>query len=456
LLLKGNPTICCMNRNVLLIVSFVLFSSVVTAQKKVILEGIRYATNINYLQEENHRKLFLRYLNASLVKHQQLTLKDSARLILLDMNRSSVRETAGFSAGDTSDLHLIIDVAEYPAGIFFNAIARRTDSAVKNGAKTVFRVGMQFSGYDKKVISDTRMDVIVSSSQSTGMGYESSDLFIMPRAYVEMMRTAMDLLADPQSTAERIAVKVAPVYCTDNFIQHRIAGVPRIVPAETKGVTTFIYQGKRQLLRLDSALYEEIIWKGRKALTYPPEIMDAIKNTSNTAASDFVFLRQEARDVLYNKNYLVKLIVQVDPEIPVVLPELLFTNFLPGNLHLLLSDNDTIAKFSIESNLPSDIKVFPGRGYNGIDSTSAFIIAENKPIWQVLNNYTLKGKLKSRDFTVTCSGKKGVVKTIYLDNQLVCIAQGKQKPEIFVVFDASLSPEILNQLLIIGFNRFLE
>jgi hypothetical protein len=444
-----------MNRNFLLIVVFVLLSNTVTAQKKIILEGIRYATNFNYLQEEHNRKLFLQYLNASLIKYQQPALKDSTRLILLDMNRSAVRETVGFSDGDTSALHLVIDVTEYPPGIFFTAIGRKTDSAL-NGVKTVFRVGMQFSRYDNRVVSDNRIDVIVGSSQGIGMGYESSDLFIMPRAFVEMMRTAMDLLIDPQSMAERVSVKVGPVYCTDNFIQQRIAGLPRVVPTETKGVISFAYQGKRQLLRLDSALYEEIIWRGRKALSYPADIMNAIKNTGNTVASDFVFLRQEARDVLYNRNYLVKLIVQVDPEIPVVLPELLFTNFLPGDLHLLLSDNDTIAKFSIETNMPSDIKVFTGRGYNGIDSTSVFTIAENKPIWRVLNNYTITGKLNSHDFTVRCTGKKGVVKTIYLDGQLVCIAQGKQKPEIFVVFDASLSPETLNQLLIIGFNRFLE
>lgn len=445
-----------MHRNFLLAISLVLLSTAVTAQKKIILEGVRYATNINYLKEETDQKLFLSYLNASLEKHQQVVLKDTARINLLDMNRSAVRETVGFSTGDTSDLHLVIDIVEYPAAIFFTRSGVKADQILRNNAKTVFRLGMHFMGPDRKTISDTRMDVIVSPSQSIGMGYESPDLFIMPRMFVEMMRTALDLLIDPESNADQVAVKVPPVYCTDNFIQRRVAGWPRIAPAETKGVISFAYNGKRQMLRMDSALYEEIIWRGRKAISYPQEIMAAIRNTVNTVASDFVFLRQEARDVLSNKNYLVKLIVQIDPEIRVVLPEMAFTNFLPGDLHLLLSDNDTIARFSIETNLPSDIKAFPGRVYNGIDSTAAVRIAENKPVWSVLNNYTLKGKLNGRNFTIRCSGQKGVIKAMYIDDQLVCIAQGKQKPDVFVVFDASLSPEILNQLLIIGCNRFLE
>lgn len=445
-----------MRLNFLLIVSLVCLTTAVAAQKKIILEGVRYATNINYLQEASNRQLFLSYLDASLLKHQQLSLKDPARLNLLDMNRSSAREAVRFTPGDSADLHLIIDIAEYPAAVFFNAIGEKADPALQQEARTVFRIDMQVIKHNNRVVSDARIDVVVGSSQYTGMGYESSDLFIMPRAFVEMMRTALDLLIDPKSTAERVSVKVAPVYYTDNFVQQRIAGRPRIIPVETKGVITFAYNGKRQVLRMDSALYEEIIWRGRKAISYPPEILAAIRNTSNTAASDFVFLRQEARDVLSNKNYLVKLVVQVDPEIRVVLPEMLFTNFLPGELHLLLSDNDTIARFSIEANLLSEIKAFPGRVYNGMDSSSTFTISDSKPAWPVLNNYTLKGKLNGRDFVVKCSGKNGVVKTIYLNDQLVCIAQGKQKPDVFVVFDASLSSEILNQLLIIGFNRFLE
>jgi hypothetical protein len=48
------------------------------------------------------------------------------------------------------------------------------------------------------------------------------------------------------------------------------------------------------------------------------------------------------------------------------------------------------------------------------------------------------------------------LKEIYLDGRLVCIAQGKFSPEVFVVFGATLPPVLFNQLLIIAFNRFLE
>ena len=51
---------------------------------------------------------------------------------------------------------------------------------------------------------------------------------------------------------------------------------------------------------------------------------------------------------------------------------------------------------------------------------------------------------------------RNTIKEIFLDKKLVCIAQGKFSIEKFVVFDASLSTELLNQLFMIGFNRFFE
>ncbi|MEN9686596.1 MAG: hypothetical protein RLZZ28_2382, partial [Bacteroidota bacterium] len=74
----------------------------------------------------------------------------------------------------------------------------------------------------------------------------------------------------------------------------------------------------------------------------------------------------------------------------------------------------------------------------------------------VVFDYILSGKIGQHSFVIKCSGFKNNLKEIYLDEKIACIAQGKFSPEKFVLFNASLSPEILNQLFMIGFNRFLE
>ena len=71
-------------------------------------------------------------------------------------------------------------------------------------------------------------------------------------------------------------------------------------------------------------------------------------------------------------------------------------------------------------------------------------------------DYIASGKMGDLDFEIKCSGFRNTIKEIYLDKKLICIAQGKYSPEKFVIFDASLSPEMLNRLFMIGFNRFFE
>ena len=76
--------------------------------------------------------------------------------------------------------------------------------------------------------------------------------------------------------------------------------------------------------------------------------------------------------------------------------------------------------------------------------------------WDVVYEYIVKGTMAKQDFTIKYSGIRNTIKEFYLNNTLVCIAQGKFSPEKFVLFDASLSPELLNRLFMIGFNRFFE
>ena len=160
-----------------------------------------------------------------------------------------------------------------------------------------------------------------------------------------------------------------------------------------------------------------------------------------------------------DKNYLIKLTVQVDRSIPPTDQSLLLTNFLPGNMHHLFLENDTIAKFYIEKGVPSDSnKVLPGIMTNGYDSISAYRNNsgfQSAP-WDVVYDYVVKGIIGKQAFGIKCSGIRNTIKEIFLDDKLVCIAQGKFSPEKFVVFDASLSSELLNRLFMIGFNRFFE
>ena len=256
----------------------------------------------------------------------------------------------------------------------------------------------------------------------------------------------------------RVEMKAAPVYFADNYFQPKTFSQPKIYVTTSKQVSSFSYLNQNELIRLDEVVYEEIKIKGKKAEKYPEELTAAIKNTNNYSYSDYVFLLQEARDVIRNKNYRLKLTTQLDPKMAEFQSsKLLFTHFLPGNFHYLFFEKDTLAIFSISRNIVSNrININYDRISNGYDSTGIFSFNSGSKNVQISHAYIVTGKIGQNKFQVRCSDFHNTIKEIYLNEKLICIAQGKFSPEKFVIFDASLSAELLIQLFIIGFNTFFE
>lgn len=439
----------------------VCFLSVVAAeaQKKVILEKVWLATNCNYLQDESMRSIFAKQLHGLLLKHLYLPLADTANINLVDLStKAGPAYQPQPYGGDTSDLHLNISVGEFTPGIFFASFPLTvSDSAVSKNAKTIFRLRARLEKYDNTTVYEGMLDLVVSAGKGQGMGNESVLVFVLPKTFTEIMKTGLNLLLNPANDLTQVSLIAAPAFSMDNYIVPSVAGQPRIAVTTAKEISQYVYQDARQLIRMAQPVYEQIIYKGKKAKPYAAGLLTAIKQRDNHANSDFVFLRQESRDVLHDKNYQLKLVVQIDPQHPYAVPEMALTNFLPGELHILLSDADTLTKFSIQKGIVASAKkIFPGRIFNGVDTSYVFRIPGITQEWALNYGYILTGNIQNRDFEIRTSGPRNAIKEIYLDGKLVSIAQGRYVPEIFVVFDASLSPQLLNQLFVIGFNRFLE
>jgi hypothetical protein len=429
------------------------------AQKKIILENIWLGTNCNYLLDADMRSVFARQLNAILLKHQLLPLSDTSDVKLVDLStKAGPAYQPKFYGGDTSDLHLNISVAEYTPRIFFSSIPMtESDTVLSKNAKTVFRLRARLEKYNNETVYEGMLDMVVSAGKGPGMGNESVLVFIMPKTFTEIMKTGLNLMLDPANDLTQVSLSVAPAFSVDEYVFPKLGGRTRIPVTTSKEVSQYVYNDSRHLLRSGQSVYEEITYKGKKAKTYPAALLATIKQRHNYENSDFVFLKQESRDVLNDKNYLLKLVVQIDPESPYISPEIAFTNFIHGDMQMLLSDADTLAKFTIRKDVVVPrVKIYPGRIYNGVDTTRIFRIPNITQEWGLTYAYVISGSLQQHSFEIKTSGVRNALKEIYLDGNLVSIAQGRYMPEIFVVFDASLSTQLLNQLFLIGFNHFLE
>ena len=459
-----------MLKKIIVILLLVFTVQPVFSQKKIVLEKIRSLAFNKPVTDFLHNAQLIRTiaedLNSILIKQQKLPLL-LTRPITVDFipYGEQVRKPLPvFADTDTTNLHLYLDIFETSPGAFFvKADNYPADSEIVKRAATVLVFKASLFNPDKSLYIDETLNVIVSPAETPGMGYlfggiRYADLTILPRSFTQLLKAANNILFDPKNELASVEIKVQPGFMADNYIMPKTMNQPRVYVQNKKGISSYAFNGKTELIRNSEPVYEEIMIKGKNAQKYPDDLTNTIKLTPNFKVSDYVFLRQDWRDVVRDKNYLIKLTVQVDRNNLPNDPSLLLTNFLPGDFHYLFLENDTLAKFFIDKRIPSDgNKIYPSIMTNGYDTlTYQTNPGYQAAPWDVVYEYIVKGTIARQAFTIKYSGMSNTLKEFYLNNQLVCIAQGKFSPEKFVLFDASLSPELLNRLFMIGFNRFFE
>jgi hypothetical protein len=455
-----------------IIVSFLLILSVqaVDAQKKVVFEKLRFFSfNLpvtQYLQDPSITQTILSQLNGTLSKHLGLAITDTTKLKteFLNFNYAAGPIRPDFADQDTSVLHMYIDLLEQDPFYFFrNPQHRAADSTLQDRTKSVFSITALIVNSNKQTQLHETLNVVITPGETPGMGipYDNgislANLAVLPKVFTAFLKTATNILFDPKNDAGMIDIKLQPAFLADNYILPKTLNQPRTYVVTKKGFSSYPFNGTTEMIRMSEPAYEEILIKGKKAQKYPADLTNAIMKTPNLSKSDYVFLRQDARDVIRDKNYLIKLTVQMDPDIINLDDSRLFTNFLSGDFHYLFIDADTLAKFSIQKNVPGTNQVSSSLIGNGYDTVSFYRIKLNslRQNFKQSYDYLVNGRISNRPFTIKC-GPMNATKEIFLEDKLVCIAQGKFTIEKFVLFDASLSPELLNQLFIIGFNRFFE
>jgi hypothetical protein len=459
-------------RKIILFLLLTICVHISQAQKSIVLEKFRcfsaMGMTMSYFKDEALRKSLAAQLSKILFQFHQLPLTDTSNIANIEY-LNSVGDLAPVSVSyndkENAHLHLYIDLFEMAPDDFFGFPDNApTDTTIRQRARSVFMIKGSLLRADRTIAFSEQLNVVVSPAETTGMGMvykyysvggRQRQVVATPKGFVELLKATCNILFNPKNQLEMVEMKVVPAFFADNYIVGNTMNQPRIYVATTKNISTYNHNGAGEMIRMGEPVYEEILLKGKKAQKYPDDITAAIKQTPNYTASDFVFLREECRDVIRDKNYLLKLTTEINPD-RMLMPPFVFTNFLPGNFHYLMLEKDTIARFAIQKKVTDwNKKISLNKVSNGND-TSFFVVNTSNIDLNVVYDYIAAGTLDNQDFMIKCSGFTNTIKEIYVDKKLVCIAQGRFSPEKFVVFDASLSSELLNRLFMIGFNRFFE
>jgi len=432
------------------------------AQNKVVVEAIRsfsmFGPSMYYLEDTAVQSSIKNKLSILLNKNYNLLLSNQSLPIENYTSTEALKNnTIKFSISDTSTWHLFVEVYEYdPISFLTGSSLEASDSAIILRASSIFQISCILSNGLQEIISNQTVFTAISNIETAGFGIRPKNIFLTKKSFASVLQVGLQMALNPDNETLVADIKAPAVYYADNFMMGYLKNGSKILVNKVKDSWSYTIVGSQELLRMGEQLFDEI-WVKRKLLdsTASPLLLKKIKETGNTASSDFIYLRQECRDVYQDKNYTIKIATEIDPYSTASSEKELFSNYVSGEVHLMLEGKDTAAIFTITKNKGDPYKrIYLDETTNGIDSSSIAKVSKKEFPFQVTYDYQLTGKIRGERFTIQ-SFWNHEMKEMYLNNRLIGIVKGKTDPENFIIVDDSSNASIMKELLLIAYNKFL-
>jgi hypothetical protein len=432
------------------------------AQNKVVVEAIRsfsmFGPSMYYLEDTAVQSSIKSKLSVILNKNFKLLLSNETLPIENYTSTEALKNnTIKFNIADTSTWHLFIEVYEYdPIWFLTGSALEAPDSAIIAGASSIFQISCILTNGLQEIISNQSVYAAISNTETAGFGIRPKNIFLTKKSFASVVQVGIQMALNPDNETMVADIKTPAVYYADNFMMGHINNTSKILVNTVKDTWGYTVVGNQELLRMGEQLFDEI-WVKRKLVdsSASPLLLKKIKETGNTASSDFIYLRQECRDVYQDKNYTIKIATEIDPYSTASSKKELFSDFLSGEVHLMLEGKDTAAIFGINKNIgDANKQVYVDKTTNGMDSSSVAKVSKKDFPFQVTYDYQLTGKIRGERFTIQ-SFWNHEMKEIYLNNKRIGIVKGKTDPENFIIVNDATNASIMKELLLIAYNKFL-
>lgn len=434
----------------------------VPAQNKVIVESIRsfsmFGPTMNYLEDTSVRSSIRGKLSVLLNNNFNLALSQSSLPIEIYTSSDDLKNnTAKFSSSDTSTWHLFVEIYEYdPIGFLSGSLVESSDTAIIAAASSVIQISSILTNGLQEIVNNQTVFAAISNTETAGFGIRPKNIFLTKKSFASVVQVGLQMVLNPNNETVVMDIKTPAVYYADNFMMGQIKNTSKIFVETIKDSWSFNLLGNTEVLRMGEQLFDEI-WIKRKLIDSSASelLIKKMKETGNTASSDFIYLRQECRDVYQDKNYTIKIATEIDPYSEATSKKEIFSDFLPGPLHMMLQGKDTAAIFSINKMVGDPFKqVYLDKTTNGIDSSSTAKVSKKDYPFQITYDYELTGKIRGERFTIR-SFWNHEMKELYVNNMLICIVKGKTNPEDCVLTKDCTDASLLKELLLIAYNKFL-
>lgn len=347
-------------------------------------------------------------------------------------------------------------MAEYSAKVFWNQI--NNNQPLDSNLFSIQSVVIMELSIQQPAPAPTytkSLEVYIKRAKANGIGVPFGNLHFSAKGFAELMKKSVEILLDSTIDTEEIEIKASPPFMGDNFIIGAIANAPKINIESKNLFSKYQLKGQSELIRWDEQRFLEIILKGKNRTQLSPEITKAVENSVRDHGSAIhVFLLQDARNIMLNKNYQLIIPARVSANDAYSTAGMPQVEPLEGNNNYLLNEKDTIAKFSIEIDKKDFTKkLYPHIATNGIDSSSAVVISEKETEMIYSSKYSITGTFRNQPFGIEIGQ---YFREVYLNNERVLIISGTEEPEKMVLLNPNIPNDLLNELILLGFNRFFQ
>ncbi len=391
--------------------------------------------------------------------NQQLLAKKGYSLGTNQIQFSLLKNIKEFNSSNkntTSSPIIHLKLAEYPASLYLKQFyPDLLKDSSQQSIQSVLIVELSIQTNSNPELLNRSLEVFIKKSNAIGFGIPFNNLHLSAKGFSELMKKSVEIILDSTNESEQIELKASPPFMGDNFIIGAITDLPRIA-IESKGLfSKYVFNGKTELIRWDEQRYQEITLRGKNKTILSPLLYSSfIAMEKENRQAIFVFLLQEARNIVLNKNYLLVIPARVSANTNIRITNMPIVEPLKGNHNFMIHDNDTIAQFTIETDqLDSTKKIYPYLSSNGIDSNSLTRINDLNNVVNFSSLYSLKGKIRNQPFSILVGE---FFREIYLNNERIVLIGGMQQPERMIIFSPNISTELMNELILLSYNRFFQ
>jgi len=404
---------------------------------------------MNYFKDDTIVKEYTQVMDSLLFDKKGLHFPPNTQLQF----QSILLENNEYNTATTPQINF--NVFEYAVKNYCKiASLQPTDSSLI-GIKSVFLFHYAIFNTLGKILQQNDLIVFIKSLPTKGIGLPAVNLNLTKNGFLSLLEKSTAILLDSANQYEQITVNVQEPFIGDNFILNTSSGYTRNKVNFSNNIARFLLNNKEQIVRWGEPMFQNIILRGKNKSNLSIAALDSFNKLQLITMGEPISLLQDARDVINNKSYQINMLAQ-NVKVSNEEETNTFTNLLPGKFHSLILDKDTIANFSVDnkSTIDSSKRFNYHQISNGIDTSSVYMISKTPIDELLIRDCIIEGTILNLPFKIEISANK-YIRSCYLNNKLLAIITGNHAPEIFVNFDATISAEIFNALLLVGYSSLL-